>query len=586
VTAEPVSERFTCLAIALAYATIGGIWIYLSDDLFAILLNTPLPEHNPTDFSHGLLIAFSAIMLYWLLRVWQLAINSSQKSLRKANRALKGISECTKAITRITDETELMQEVCKIFVEVGGYRFAWVGFKMDNVEKTLAPVAHWGYEDHFIETINATWKDCERGRGPAGTTIRSGETTVFQDFRTEPNYRPWRPQAMRCGYCSGISLPLKDAEQVFGALVIFSAQPNAFDREEILRMEELAEDLSYGIKTLRMKAERKRALEEQMQLVTVIDQASEGVLTIDGDGLVQYCNPAFGTICAIDSEDAIGRCIYDLEFCKLNELFCFEIQKVIFSGLSLNGDFVNRREDGSRYEIEANISPVYSEAGISRYVMIVRDVSTQQQLERQLRQAQKLEAVATLSGGIAHDFNNILAVIISNAEMCQEDLGGSCPQQEYLDIILKAGVRGKNLVKQILSLSRPKDQKRQKIRVGPIITECFKLLRASLPTTLELQQKISEEAGVISADPTQIHQVIMNLCTNAADAMHHQLEGVLTISLETRQIAASSIDYPDLPQGTYLEIGVADTGHGMPPEVLERIFDPFYTCRKSGKGQP
>ncbi len=577
-------DKFTCFAIAIIYAVLGGMWTFFSDNLFAILLNQSDPSHHTVAVSHWMFVVFSAILLYWMLRVWQIGISHSQQSLHNANRALHSISECTKAITRITDETELMQEVCRTFVEVGGYRFAWVGFGVHDEEKSLRPVAHWGYQDGFIDTMNASWEDCERGRGPAGTTIRTGKTTTFQDLSTNPDYRPWLAKAQQCGYASGISLPLRDTAGAFGALVIFSDQPHAFDDEEVQRMEELAADLSYGINTIRMNTERKQVVEERMMLATVIEQASDGVLIIDEDGVVKYLNSAFGKIFGIAIEPAIEQCLYDLDNCNLNELFCFELLKTIFSDQEQAANFISQR-GGKQSEINVRISPVLSQnKEAQRYVAIVRDVSNESQLERQLRQAQKLEAIATLSGGIAHDFNNILAVIISNTEMGLDDLAESDPLRPHLDIVLKAGIRGKKLVKQILTLSHPADIERKRIMVGPIVEECLNLLRASLPTTIDVESSVTAGESMVHADPTQIHQVIMNLCTNAADAMRDN-GGRLSVEVSNLQIDPLAIrNSPDLRPGDYLELKVRDTGHGMGAGHMERIFDPFFTSKEQGKG--
>lgn len=578
-------EKLTCYTIAISYASLGGMWTFFSDSLFAVLLNQPESSHKSVALSHWLFIAFSAILLYWLLRFWDVAISYSQESLREVNRALRGFSECTKAITRITDEQELMQEICRIFVKVQGYRFAWVGFAEQDAAKTLRPVAHWGYEANFINTMQATWEDCDRGRGPAGTTIRTGETTVFQNFKTNPDYLPWLDKAIECGYASGISLPLSEAGQVFGALVIFSGETDVFDADEITRMEELADDLSYGIKTIRMNAERERALEERMLLAAAIEQASNGVLTFDRDGIIHYMNSSYEGICGVVAEKAVGQSIHSLECCLKNEDFYRSILKTVETGEAQGGHFNSVRGDDSRYEINARISPVWSSSNvISRYVVIVRDVTHETMLERQLRQAQKLEAVATLSGGIAHDFNNILAVIITNTEMTLEDIPDDNPLKKQLEIVLKAGFRGKDLVKQILTLSRRTEQERQPVDVGLIVEECFNLLRASLPTTIEVKNWLTDEPGMIAADPTQIHQVVMNLCTNAAHAMS-ETGGSLEVVLDEVELDSDACKaYPGLKPGHYIELQISDSGHGMEREVMERIFDPFYTTKSQGKG--
>lgn len=578
-------EKLTCYTIAISYASLGGMWTFFSDSLFAVLLNQPESSHKSVALSHWLFIAFSAILLYWLLRFWDVAISYSQESLREVNRALRGFSECTKAITRITDEQELMQEICRIFVKVGGYRFAWVGFAEQDAEKTLRPVAHWGYEANFINTMQATWEDCERGRGPAGTTIRSGKTTVFQNFKTNPDYLPWRDKALECGYASGISLPLSEAGQVFGALVIFSEETDIFDTDEITRMEELAADLSYGIKTIRMNAERERALEERMLLAAAIEQASNGVLTFDRDGIIHYMNSAYETICGMEAGNAIGKSVHNIECCLRNEDFYQAILKTVDTSEAQGGHYHNVRGDDSHYDINARISPVWSSPEVvSRYVVIVRDVTNEVQLSRQLRQAQKLEAIATLSGGIAHDFNNILAVIITNTEMTLEDVADDDPLKKQLEIVLKAGFRGKDLVRQILTLSRRTEQERHPVKIGMIVEECFNLLRASIPTTIEVKKWLPETLGMVSADPTQIHQVVMNLCTNAADAMRES-GGTLGVVLDEVELDKEACKtYPGLRPGNYIELQVSDSGHGMDREVLERIFDPFYSTKTPSKG--
>ena len=577
-------EKFTCYTIAVSYAALGGMSTFFSDSLFAILLNQPVATHRSVAISHWGFILFSALLLYWLLRYWDVAISHSQESLRSVNRALRSFSECTKATTRITDELILMQEICRIFVEVGGYRFAWVGFAEQNDEKSLKPVAKWGYEEDFIDSMQATWADNERGRGPAGTTIRTGQTTIFQDFKTDPNYRPWRAKAMQCGYASGISLPLGDKGKAFGALVIFSEKVNAFDDEEVALMEELVNDLSYGIKTIRLEAERKRIRKDQTLLAAVIEQTSDGVLTFDERGAIEYINPAFGKLFGIELSEITGKSVHEFDCFVKNEQFYSELQKTILTDQEQAGHFINSRPDGSSYEIVARFSPIFSEQSVIKYVAIVRDVTHEVALERQVRQAQKMEAIATLSGGIAHDFNNILAVIITNTEMNLEDVADDSPLRQHLELVLKAGFRGKNLVKQILTLSQESEQERQPVRVETIIEECLNLLRASLPTTIDIRKKIDADLGLVLADPTQVHQVVMNLCTNAAQAMY-ETGGHLQVGLSDYYLDAEAVGrYPGLSAGYYQELTVTDSGAGIPPEVIERIFDPFFTTKTQDKG--
>ncbi len=206
-----------------------------------------------------------------------------------------------------------------------------------------------------------------------------------------------------------------------------------------------------------------------------------------------------------------------------------------------------------------------------------------ERLQTQLAQAQKMEALGMLAGGIAHDFNNILTAIIGWAELISLSVPSGSQTDRNLQELLKAGHRAKDLVKQILAFSRRSEQERKPIRVDSTIQEALKLLRASLPSTIDIRQEI-DQGGLVQADPTQIHQVLMNLCTNAAQAMADK-GGVLTVCWKPVKIdGAMASKQADLHPGPYMRLSVEDTGHGMSAEVVGRIFDPYFTTKELGKG--
>ncbi len=201
-------------------------------------------------------------------------------------------------------------------------------------------------------------------------------------------------------------------------------------------------------------------------------------------------------------------------------------------------------------------------------------------LERMLQQAQKMEAIGTLAGGIAHDFNNILSPILIQTEMALLDLPDDSLIRLNLEDVLDAGNRARDLVRQILAFSRQGEEERTAFKVSSLVKDALKLLRATLPTTIEIKQDIEADSALVLADATQIHQVLMNLCTNASQAMQAK-GGVLEVGLEHVDLnptAAAAI--PDLEPGSYLQLRVSDTGEGMDHTTQERIFDPYFTTKE------
>ena len=186
----------------------------------------------------------------------------TQRELPKINRALRAHSNCSESLIRSTSEEGLLKDICRIIVKMGGYRLAWVGFAEHDADKTVRPVAQRGFEDGYLDTVEITWADTERGRGPTGTAIRTGEPTIVRNIQTDPHYGPWRAEAGKRGYASSIALPLIADGQTFGTLNIYAAEPDAFDKEEVELLSRLAGDLAYGILALRTRAELKSTEQE------------------------------------------------------------------------------------------------------------------------------------------------------------------------------------------------------------------------------------------------------------------------------------------------------------------------------------
>jgi PAS domain S-box-containing protein len=252
-------------------------------------------------------------------------------------------------------------------------------------------------------------------------------------------------------------------------------------------------------------------------------------------------------------------------------------------------EFAMHHKNGEAIYAEISTHPVNLKGekfvlGIARDITDrKRDEQERKQLEAQLQQSQKMEAIGTLAGGIAHDFNNILGAVMGYAELAMHEVEKASVPYQYLQEVLHAGRRAKDLVKQILTFSRQADQEQTPVLVKLIVKEVVKLLRASLPATIEIRHDIQSDV-LVMGDPTQIHQVIMNLCTNAGYAMQAQ-GGRLEVSLLEMELDPESIaDYPNLKPGPYLKLTVSDTGPGIPTHELDRIFEPFFTTKEKGEG--
>ena len=215
---------------------------------------------------------------------------------------------------------------------------------------------------------------------------------------------------------------------------------------------------------------------------------------------------------------------------------------------------------------------------------LMRREAEKKHLEEQLRHSQRMEAIGTLAGGIAHDFNNILGVIVGYAQMALLTTPEKTEMHLCMKEIFQAGIRAKDLVKQILTFSRQGSQERNPLLVKPVVEEALKMMRASLPTTIEIRHHCKPGLAPVLSDPTQIHQVVMNLCTNAGHAMQ-DVGGVLEVTLDEVEIDAGDPDLSiDMQPGRYQVLTVSDTGRGMDASVKERIFDPFFTTKGMGKG--
>ena len=332
-------------------------------------------------------------------------------------------------------------------------------------------------------------------------------------------------------------------------------------------------------------SERKRVEEERRRLVTAIEQGVDSVVITDQEGMIQYVNPSFERITGYGKDEVIGKNPKILQSGKHDAVFYQEMWKALASGKAWQGHLVNKKKDGTLFEEEVSITPVLNEAGkIINYVAVKRDVTGEMRLEEQLRQAQKMEAIGTMAGGIAHDFNNTLQAILGFGGLLTHTLPKESESYGFALAITEAGKSAAELVKQILTFTRQTEVEKQPLKLQYLIKEVLKLLRRTLPSTIELRENIEPSCSPTLADSSHIHQIVMNLGTNAYHALREQ-GGIIAVKLDEVEVDKELLDQlPELNPGKYTRLTISDNGCGMDQITQQRIFEPYFTTKEIGEG--
>jgi PAS domain S-box-containing protein len=335
---------------------------------------------------------------------------------------------------------------------------------------------------------------------------------------------------------------------------------------------------------IRHRKQAENALREHEAMFRAVLTASPVGICLEINREIKWHNEGMSRILEYANGLLVGKKLRDFyldddEYERVENQLLFEISK---NGIGqLETKWV--AEKGKLVDCYLQSTPLDPSDVSKGMILTITDITERNKLQQHLVEAQKMEAVGTLAGGIAHDFNNILAVIMGNTEMGLLEIVSESTQQN-LEQILQATHRAKELVKQILTYSRKAEHAKKPCRLGPIVRETLKLIRATLPSTIEIQHDLEQSQGVILADSTQINQVLLNLCTNSAQAMEDK-GGILTVNLVDLDLDNdNAVLYPDANPGAYVKLIVKDTGFGIDPANLKRIFDPYFTTKEAGKG--
>jgi PAS domain S-box-containing protein len=502
----------------------------------------------------------------------------AERQICLLNQVYSLLSHINEAIVRASDQATLFQEACRIATEQGQFRMAWIGV-LDEASSEVRPVAWAGYEEGYLKAIAVS----SEGGGPTATAIREQRVVLCSDIAADPQMAPWREAALARGYRSSLALPLKLGAKVIGAFSVYAEAPNFFNAIMTESLIEVAADLSFALELF--ERNRQRELEQQQVRLqhSALEAAANAILITGRNGKIQWVNEAFTRLTGHTREEIIGQTPRLFRSGVHNNDFYQQIWQTVLGGAVWQGELTNRRKDGSLYEEEMTITPVRSGDGqVSHFIAIKQDVTERRKLEQQFLRAQRMQSIGLLAGGVAHDLNNVLAPVLMALPLLRTN---PTPEQRdhILDTLEKSVQRGANIVQQVLTFARGVEVQRTAVQLRHLIREVAKIAEETFPRDIDVRSSVSSELWPLMGDPTQIHQVLLNLAVNARDAMPGG--GQLTLAARNVELRAP-LHYMDfeIPPGRYVSVSVADTGTGIEPKVLERMFEPFFTTKPAGKG--
>ncbi|HEY1051520.1 MAG TPA: PAS domain S-box protein [Prosthecobacter sp.] len=351
--------------------------------------------------------------------------------------------------------------------------------------------------------------------------------------------------------------------------------------EEAVQARETVEAINKEMQ--RQIGQRQRAEESQARLAMAVEQSAEAVVITDPDANILYVNPAFERCTGYSKDEAVGKNARILKSGKHDAAFYQKMWSTLSEGRVWEGRFINRKKDGTTYEEEALISTIRDAGGrIVNYVAVKRDITEKLKNERLALRSQRMESIGTLAGGIAHDLNNVLAPIMMSIELLK--IKETDPRRlSMLATIGTSAKRGAAMVRQVLSFARGVEGEQEEVHMTRLLAEIEKISNETFLKSIRVRSDIQDGLWTVQGDATQLHQVLLNLCVNARDAMPSG--GTLTITasnvmLDEHYAGMNS----EAKHGPHVVIQVEDTGTGMPPEVIDRIFEPFFTTKELGKG--
>ena len=524
-------------------------------------------------------------------------------------RTLLMTTRCNQAILRETTEEEIYADICKVIVDVGGYPMCWVGLAEHDDRKTVRPVAHAGHEDGYLGLVDVVWADEPRGRGPAGTSIRERRMVVGRIFSTDPVMAPWREEAHKRGYRSVTSLPIILEGSVLGAIVMYSDDVAAFTGDELAYLERLTDDVAFGVGAIRQRLATDTAVAEKERSMDDLRE-SEGWLRMSQD-IARLGNYVFDV-----------RKDHWSSSTALNEIFGIDpgfprtgadwlrivhpadrpamrryLEDLLSGGSRFDNEYRVVDQATQRVKWVHGIGELErsAEGTPVRLVGTIQDVTDRKAAEEGRRNLQaqravtaRLAAMGTLVAGVAHEIRNPLAgemacrsIAFQGVQKFAELLRRGDPldrevlgrlADEVMEMLRRAesdASRIAQIVKDLSTFGRP-DSKLVRVRLPDVVQSAMRWLRVSVGDAATIRVEFSATPEVL-ASAGQLEQIVVNLVTNAAHAIPEGRRGEITIRTGPGTEGMARLE-------------VSDDGTGMTPEILEHVFEPFFTTAQIGKG--
>lgn len=535
-----------------------------------------------------LLLALGGLLLAYRRHAETMAVKNEQQKICWLNRALRTLSECNQMMVRAREEFELLQGICSILVDEGAYHLAWVGYAEHDEMRTVRPVAWEGFEEGYLATLKLTWAETERGMGPTGQAIRTGKPCVARHIREDPEFAPWREEALRRNYASSIALPLTLDGARLGALMLYSAIPGSFDTEEVRLLTELANDLAYGIQALRTRAERQRVEEELQQANgynrSLLEASLDPLVTISPDGKITDVNMAAEKVTGCSRSELIGTEFYwyftDQDKAQAG------YQQVFREGQVWDYELELRHRDGHTTPVLYNATVYRDETGeVMGVFAAARDITERKRAEEEVRKLNEslerrvrertaeLEAtnkeLEAFTYSVSHDLRAPLRHVDGFSKLLVEEFGPQLPDQarHFLDRIESGTRQMGQLVDDLLNLSRVgrAEARLQITGLSSLVQEVVSELKAENPAR-KIRWNIAS-LPFVECDPMLIKQVLRNLLANAVKFTRPREEALIEVGTTAR----------DGTQAVY----VRDNGVGFSMKFADKLFGVFQRLHRA-----